>query len=234
MSAPVRLDPRTKLALIALVAVAVFVSPGLWYEAALMALVALLALVLGRARIAGATVAVAAVFGACSLGVAHLEAGVVQTMLASFLMFVRKVLPCGMLAALVVSTTQVNEFMSALARLHAPRELTIPLAVMLRYVPAIREDWGFIRDAMRMRGVALSAWGAVRHPARTVTCLYVPLLMSASRVADELSMASIARGIKNPAPRTCVVSLSFSAADAIALVCMIAVVAAGVAAGVGA
>ena len=234
MSASAHLDPRTKLALIALVAVAVFVSPGLWYEAALMALVALLALVLGRARIAGATVAVAVAFGACSVGVACLEAGVVQTMLAAFLMFVRKVLPCGMLAALVVSTTQVNEFMSALARLHAPRALTIPLAVMLRYVPAIREDWGFIRDVMRMRGVALSAWGVVRHPARTVMCLYVPLLMSASRVADELSMASIARGIENPVPRTCVLSLSFGVADAAALVCAMAVVAAGIAVGVGA
>ena len=39
---------------------------------------------------------------------------------------------------------------------------------------------------------------------RTIDCIYVPLLMSASRAADELSMAAVARGIENPVARTAV------------------------------
>ncbi|MFR1637753.1 MAG: energy-coupling factor transporter transmembrane component T [Eggerthellaceae bacterium] len=95
-------------------------------------------------------------------------------------------------AAVIVSTTHVNEFMSAFSRMRVPRQVTIPLAVMLRYVPAIREDWRFISDAMRMRGVNASLAGFLRRPGMTVECLYVPLMMSASNVADELSMASVA------------------------------------------
>ena len=73
----------------------------------------------------------------------------------------------------------------------------IPLAVMLRYVPTIQEDWRFIKDAMRMGCVAVSQ-GTLTHPAMTVECIYVPLMMAASKAADELFIASITRGIENP------------------------------------
>lgn len=34
----------------------------------------------------------------------------------------------------------------------------------------------------------------------TIECIYVPLMMAASKAADELSIASITRGIENPNP----------------------------------
>ena len=51
--------------------------------------------------------------------------------------------------------------------------------------------------------ISPSPGGFVRDPLRTVDCVYVPLLMSASRASDELSMAAVARGIENPVRRTC-------------------------------
>lgn len=45
-------------------------------------------------------------------------------MLSSFFMLVRKVFPCGLLAAVIVSTTHVNEFMSAFSRMRVPRQVT--------------------------------------------------------------------------------------------------------------
>ena len=136
-----------------------------------------------------------------------------RTMLASFSLLVRKVFACGLMAYATVATTHVNELMSALARMGVPRAVTIPLAVALRYVPAVREDWGFIKDAMRMRGISPSPVGFVRDPLRTVDCVYVPLLMSASRASDELSMAAVARGIENPVRRTCYLHIEMRAAD---------------------
>ena len=64
-----------------------------------------------------------------------------------------------------------------------------------------------------MRGVNASLAGFLRRPGMTVECLYVPLMMSASNVADELSMASVARGIENPAQRTCYTHIEFRASD---------------------
>ena len=66
---------------------------------------------------------------------------------------------------------------------------------------------------MRMRGISPSPVGFVRDPLRTVDCVYVPLLMSASRASDELSMAAVARGIENPVRRTCYLHIEMRAAD---------------------
>lgn len=46
---------------------------------------------------------------------------------------VHKVYAYGMLAGIVISTTKVGDFLSAMAQLHIPKKLTIPIAVMLRY-----------------------------------------------------------------------------------------------------
>ena len=98
-------------------------------------------------------------------------------------------------------------------RVHAPKKLVIPLAVMLRYIPTIQEDWRYIKDAMRMRDVSPSLTGFLAHPGMTVECIYVPLMMAASKAADELSIASVTRGIENPHPRTCLVQIKCGTAD---------------------
>ena len=225
----VRPDPRAKLALLLLWAVAVFLSPGLWFEALLMLLSVALGIALGKGRLALGMLGLYAVMMACMLATAQLDTGVLKTMLSSFFMLVRKVFPCGLLAAVIVSTTHVNEFMSAFSRMRVPPQVTIPRAVMLRYGPAIREDWRFISDAMRMRGVNASLAGFLRRPGMTVECLYVPLMMSASNVADELSMASVARGIENPAQRTCYTHIEFRASDGLLVAAGVAVVVAALA-----
>ena len=66
-----------------------------------------------------------------------------------------------------------------------------------------------------MRGISLGPSGFLRHPALTAECLYVPLMMSASILADELSMAAVARGIENPAHRTCYTHIELRAIDVV-------------------
>ena len=134
-------------------------------------------------------------------------------MFVAFLCLVHKVYACGMMAGLVISTTKVGEFLSAMARLHCPKKLTIPIAVMLRYLPAIREDWHYIKDAMRLRDVSPTLISFLKAPAMTVNCIYVPMLTAASKTADELSIASVTRGIENPKPRTCLVEIRMRVAD---------------------
>ena len=51
----------------------------------------------------------------------------------------------------------------------------------------------------------------------TVNCIYVPLLTAASKAADELSIASVTRGIENPNPRTCLVNIRMRTADILTL-----------------
>ena len=194
----VHLDPRTKLILIAAMATAVALAPSLAYEMLLMALVML--------------VLYAAAVAATQL-VPYLDSVALRTAFGSFFLLMRKVFACALMAYATVTTTHVNELMSSLARVRAPRQLSIPLAVAMRYAPAVSEDWSFIRDAMRMRGISPSPMSLLKAPARTVDCVYAPLLMSASRVCDDLSMAAIVRGIENPAERTCYLPIAMRPVD---------------------
>ena len=139
--------------------------------------------------------------------------GTLRTMFIAFLGLFHKVYACGTLAGIVLTTTKVNEFLSAMNRVRAPKKLVIPMAVMLRYIPTIQEDWRYITDAMRMRDVSSSLAGFLTHPGMTVECIYVPLLMAASKAADDLSVASVTRGIENPNPRTCLVQIKCGISD---------------------
>lgn len=56
----------------------------------------------------------------------------------------------------------------------------------------------------------------------TIECLYSPLLMAASKAADELAIASVTRGIENPSPRTCLVQICFRIQDFWVLFCFTA------------
>lgn len=210
---PLHLDPRTKLFLILLCVLGAMFAPSLYFQLALVALIALLAALCGKWRNALRGLFVYALICAFTVWCMGVLTGTWRTMFMAFLGLVHKVYACGMLAGLVIRTTRVGEFLSAMARLRVPKKLTIPMAVMLRYLPTIRKDWHSIRDAMRLRDVSPTLWGFLKAPAMTVNCIYVPLLTAASRAADELSIASVTRGIESPKPRTCLVNIQMRAAD---------------------
>lgn len=212
-----RLDPRTKFVAMLAMAISVALAPCVDYEAALMVLAAAFGALLGRWRVSAAALVLYVAALVVAQLVPQLQDVALRTMLSSFTLLVRKSFACGLMAYATVATTHVGELMSMLATVGAPRVVTIPLAVALRYLPAVREDWGFIRDAMRMRGVSPSPLGLMRAPMRTIDCIYAPLLMSASRASDELAMAAVARGIENPARRGCYLHIEMRARDYVVL-----------------
>ena len=210
---PLHLDPRTKLFLILLCVLCAMFAPSLYFQFALVVLIGILAAFCGKWRYALRGMIAYALICAFTVWCTGVMTGTWRAMFIAFLGLVHKVYACGMLAGLVISTTKVGEFLSAMARLRIPKKLTIPIAVMLRYLPTIREDWHFIKDAMRLRDVSPTLWGFLKAPAMTVNCIYIPLLTAASNAADELSIASVTRGIENPKPRTCLVEIQLRASD---------------------
>ena len=55
---------------------------------------------------------------------------------------------------------------------------------------------------MRIRSFHAPGHNIIKRVQKKVECYYVPLLVSASQIAEELSAAAVTRGIENPAPRT--------------------------------
>ena len=64
------------------------------------------------------------------------------------------------------------------------------------------------RDAMRLRNV---------RGIEKLEALVVPLMISASETAEELSAAAVTRGIENPAPKTSVIRLHMGFLDWISI-----------------
>ena len=218
----VRFDPRTKILLLIISMIIATTAPSLSYECALIILIAIVGLLCGKFRYSLiGTVVFMALYLFTTFYLKN-TTGAIYTMFTAWLSLVFKVYPCGMLAGIAVLTTRVNEFLSAMNKAHISKKVVIPLAVMLRYIPTIREDWHFIKDAMRMRDVSPNLKNFILHPAMTIECIYVPLMMAASKTADELTVASVTRGIENPTQRTSYVRIGFGIADLIVVLAFLA------------
>ena len=213
------LDPRAKLFLILMCVLSSMFAPSLTYQFALVLLIAVLGVLCGKWKYAVKGVCFYALVCVLTVWIMAAMMGTLQTMFVAFLGLFHKVYACGMLAGIVLSTTKVSEFLSAMNKTHVPKKVVIPLAVMLRYLPTIREDWRFIKDAMRLRDVSPSLKGLISHPGMTIECLYSPLLMAASKAADELAIASVTRGIENPHARTCLIQIRFRIQDFLIICC---------------
>lgn len=206
-------DSRTKIILLILSMIMATMAPSLTYEGILIILIAGFGMLCGRIRYSLIGLAVFMTLYLFAVFYIQNSAGTLHTMFTAWLSLVFKVYPCGMLAGIAISTTKVNEFLSAMNKIHVSKKIVIPLAVMLRYIPTVREDWHYIKDAMRLRDVSPSFKGFIKNPAMTIECIYVPLLMAASKAADELSIAAVTRGIENPHSRTCLVQIRFQKKD---------------------
>ena len=212
-------DPRTKIILLILLVLSVAIAPSLAYECVLIALIAMFGVLCGKIKYS--LIGMISYLALYGFTVHYLQDGTetIHTMFLAWLSLIFKVYPCCMMAGIVISTTKINEFLSAMNKARISSRVVIPMAVMLRYIPTIREDWHYIKDAMRLRGVSPSLGGFLKNPAMTIECLYVPLLIAASKAADELSIAAVTRGIENPHPRTCIVQIHFRIKDICIIAC---------------
>ena len=109
---------------------------------------------------------------------------------------------------LILKTVSLREFIVALRALHVPQTVIIPISVTLRYFPAIREESGYIRDAMKLKNL---------HGGEKVEAFVVPLMMSAVNTAEELAAAAVTRGIENPVKKTSTVQLHIGVMDCICI-----------------
>lgn len=203
-----KFDPRTELLLLVLANVVAFTQHSLWVEITWVVLLLLLITFCGCKNAAGR---LAAVFGLC-LFLQYCIFPIGPKILASsfviLVSYARRAFPCLIVGTLIIQKTPVKELMVALRKCRIPQGLIIPLSVTIRYFPALKEEVGYIRDAMKLRNI---------HGMRKIECLLVPVMISAATTAEELSAAAITRGIENPAHKTSMVEMKFGVQDFLCL-----------------
>lgn len=198
------LDPRAGLVLLLLSNIVVFFQESALPGNVCILLFALLLLVYGQGRAAWKSSIFFLVIVLLQRYVFPIAPGWVIFLLAIPLNYGRRMLPCIMAGVLLIKTNTMHRLILAMRKLHFPQSLIIPIAVAVRYFPALKEEFLHIREAMKLRRVS---WIQ-----RIEGCI-VPLTLSASNTAEELSQAAVTRGIENPGPKTSAEKLQLRVSD---------------------
>jgi energy-coupling factor transport system permease protein len=186
----VRFDPRAKLLALVLINVVIFASPDLKTEWLCMGVIAVLLMLMGcRRQLLFGLLVYTVMMGAlylCTLTDNFLTAFVGMTIIC-----IRKIMPTVFFASGLMATTKVGELVSAMQKLRIPKVIVIPFTVTLRFFPTAKEEFAAIRDAAKLRGLRFSM-------ERTL----VPMMLRCANIAEELSAASVTRGIESAKKRT--------------------------------
>lgn len=116
--------------------------------------------------------------------------------------------PCIVLGYYLVTSTKINEFVAAMEKWHISQNIIIPFAVMFRFFPTLKEEYLSIKDAMRMRGIRFGS-----NPVAMLEYRFVPLIISMVKIGNELSAAAMTRGLGNDIKRTNMCKIGFGIAD---------------------
>ncbi len=208
-----RVDPRTVLLVVGVIGTLAIVANQPTSTHATFAFAVLLCLIFGS--VGTTLVAVVAYFAAQAMARgAWMLGGPASVALVMLSYMAQKLLVFVLLGAFVSRATTFEGIGAALARMHAPRAITLPLMVMLRFAPTIHSDAHALIDSLRTRGIIDSASWLLVHPGALVELVVVPLLMHATRVADDLSASGLTRGLGQVRGPASIYPLGFSTADA--------------------
>lgn len=198
----VKFDLRTKLMLILVVNLFLLLSHSLIFELVLVFGCLLLITIDGQTKSALHFLgAFCIMLGIDQLATPHMN-GFVFTLVSFVTVALRKFLPCFILGKWILTRTEVSEFVAVMWKLRFPQTAIIPLSVVFRYFPTMKEEWASIRAAMKMRGIHVS----LEH-------IMVPLMMSAVNISEELSAAALCRGLDSPESHTSLVQVRFHFSD---------------------
>lgn len=196
------LDPRTKLLLIFVEAVLVLATAGgerlFWFRAAFAFLPFLLLLSAKRYKTCIVGLLILCTIYILESAVFTYTKGALANILLIIIMVVNRFLPAYMMGAYVINTTTVSEFKATMEKLHMPDALTIPMCVMFRLFPTIREENDSIRAAMKMRGIRFGG-GKVD---KMLEYRIVPIITCVAKIGEELSASALTRGLGKQKKRT--------------------------------
>ncbi len=214
------LDPRTKLLLLTFVSVFVLGNAGSSYAEEFRYVLNYLPLFLllfsGRwtAFVKGFLM-YAAGYLLQFLAVPHLHGTLGFLVLAMTGIFLR-FLPGIVIGLYVVSTTTVSEFICAMERMKAPQAITIPLSVMFRFFPTVAEEASSINKAMAMRDIQFGG----RKAFQMIEYRLIPMMTCSVKIGQELSAASLTRGLGSPDRRTNICKIGFGPWDFLIFLCL--------------
>lgn len=205
-------DPRTKLFLTVTVST-IMITGGTggfmnFVRPCLMACPIIFLLLSKKWKAAARFTVTYAVLFALELTVLPLLTGTWNFILGAAVGIYTHMLPGFIMGYYLVSTTTVSEFVAAMERMRVSQKVVIPVSVVFRFFPTVKEEYAAIRDAMKMRGIT-----TLRSPMKMLEYRVVPLMISIAKIGEGLSAAALTRGLGAPQKRTNICTIKFGPLD---------------------
>ena len=134
-----------------------------------------------------------------------------------FLSILMQFLPCLMMATILFKDYTTAELLSALELLPLPRSLVVAVIITLRYVPTFKREFGYIKESMRLRGIAFS-W---KRPVESFRYFMVPQLFRCAALAEEVTSAGLVKGFDANIKRTSYYEQQFRKSDGVLMILLI-------------
>jgi energy-coupling factor transporter transmembrane protein EcfT len=208
-------DPRTKLFMVMIISI--FMMSGsisgysIYPRMVLAAVPCLLLFTVGRVKAALLYASILASATCAEVFLVFNTRGILNILITMLSGFATRFIPSVVMGYYLIVTTTVSQFIAAMERIHLPKVITIPLAVMFRFFPTIREESCSINDAMRMRGMGTKSLG--NSPVSMLEYRFVPLMASVVKTGEELTVSALTRGLGGLKKRTNICEIGFGFQD---------------------
>ena len=207
-----KLDVRYKFFLLILISVVAFSAKDIVYGSIVFIVVCTISFLLGQRK---KTIKFTAVYILLLLFIVFSKylPEALSSMILMVVLCIRMCMPIMLYGKTFLKTTSVSEMVTGLYAIKIPRSFIITFAVAMRFFPTAKEEISHVRDAMSLRGIGFSLRNLRLRPVLVFEGFLVPLLVRAPTIAEELSAASITRGLDNPVPRTSFMKLNITFKD---------------------
>ena len=228
-----RLDPRTKLALVVLYIVGLFMAKN-WISYGLVFLVTIACMAVSHIKLKTLTkglkpliiiIVLTAVLNLFYTPGTQIIEGVPMTwegLKKAFLLVMRIMMLISGTFLLTYTTSPIaltdglEKAMSPLKKIRFPvHEMSMMMSMALRFIPTLTEETDKIMSAQKARGADFET-GNLLQRAKALIPILVPLFVSAFRRADELAVAMESRCYHGGEGRTRMKQLKYAARDFIA------------------
>ena len=207
-----KLDPRTKIIILVLISFMVFNEVPLYISGILVLVPFICLFFSNRIKLALSYILIYIAAKYVQVYLLPTATGIIAILLVMFSYTATRMLPIMIIGYYTITTTKVSEFITSMEKSNIPKEISIPLSVIFRYIPSVYEEIKSITNAMKMRGFGLNV-KSLKNPLKLIEFYMIPILVSTIKTADELSAASLTRGLSNPKGRTHLIEVKLNIID---------------------
>lgn len=221
------IDVRTKLIITAFTSLAAIILSSVYAQMVLLAASLIYALYMRKPKVMALTyifITIIMIIAIGSIYIINYFTNFMQgrSYFAITVPFMRMVTMVNVVLPLAF-TTNIQSILTALKSFNLPLFIYLPVAVMIRFIPAFINDIKQIIQSLATRGIEVKFVTLLKHPVKMGRYLFMPLLFRSLRASEELGIAAELKGIGSDAKVIPYKRLSFTVNDLLLLIVFVTV-----------